>query len=267
MAFLEVSFKSDVLDLESHMHVLLPEKRVDLPQIKLSGADGKCPVLFLLHGLSDGCSAWMRYTAIERYIRQYEMAVVMPEVHRSFYSDMRHGGKYWTFIAQELMQKCYEFFPQISQKREDHYAAGLSMGGYGAMKLALRAPDAFCFAGALSGALDIPGEMETQRVDDPTMMDVFGTAEDARDSDDDLFGLATRLKASGKPLPKLFMWCGTEDFLYEFNTRMRDHLQRLGYDLNYTESPGCHLWNYWDREIQNVLVEIMAMRGVQYEKC
>ena len=267
MAFLEMSFKSDVLDLESHMHVLLPEKRADLPQIRLSGEDGKCPVLFLLHGLSDGCSAWTRYTAIERYVRQYEIAVVMPEVHRSFYSDMRHGGKYWTFISQELMEKCYEFFPQISRRREDHYAAGLSMGGYGAMKLALRAPEAFCFAGSLSGAVDIPAEFETLRENDPLMSDIFGTPDLARDSDDDLFALAQRLKDSGQPLPKLFMWCGTEDFLYAFNTRFRDHLRKLGYDLNYSESTGCHLWNYWDREIQNVLTDIMAMRGVKYEKC
>lgn len=266
MAYLEVSFKSDVLDVETNMRVLLPEKRADFPQIRLAGPDGKCPVLFLLHGLSDGCSAWTRYTAIERYVRQYELAVVMPEVQRSFYTDMRRGGAYWTFLSRELLQKCFEFFPQISTKRADHYAAGLSMGGYGAMKLALRAPETFCYAASLSGALDVRAPF--QRTHDASFMaDIFGPPEQVAGSDDDLFALAVRLKESGAPLPKLFIWCGTEDFLYRDNVAMRDHLLHLGYDLTYTETPGCHLWNYWDREIQNVLAEILALRGVHYKKC
>ena len=61
---------------------------------------------------------------------------------------------------------------------------------------------------------------------------------------------ATAKKASGKKLPEIYMWCGTSDFLYDQNVRMREHLKKLGYNLTYTECPGDHQWKYWDEHIQ-----------------
>ena len=82
---------------------------------------------------------------------------------------------------------------------------------------------------------------------------IFGDLNKVAGSENDLFYLAEQLKASGKPLPKMYQWCGTEDFLYEENVKMRDHLRNLGYDLTYEESPGDHQWKYWDEKIQTVL--------------
>ena len=83
--------------------------------------------------------------------------------------------------------------------------------------------------------------------------DVFGAPDQVRGSDNDLLAVAERLAQSGGPKPKVYIWCGTEDFLYPHNTSMRDQLNRLGYDLTYEESPGDHQWKYWDEKIQTVL--------------
>ena len=264
MAFASLDFYSEVLQQESHLRVLIPERRDGLGYRPLTNEEGKHPVLVLLHGLGDGASAWTRYTAVERYARRYGLAVVMPEVGRSFYSDLKHGEAYWTYVSRELLQKCYEFFPQISQKREDHYAAGLSMGGYGALKLALQAPGDFCFAGALSAAPDIVARAETQFRDDPLFRSNLGSPEELRGSVSDLFDAAEKLAESGKKLPQIMMWCGTEDFLYQDNARFYEHLQKLGYPVEFRESTGDHQWKYWDQEIQTVLDRICADRGVSY---
>ena len=153
MAFLECRFFSEALDVSVTVNVLLPQKTFS--QIGLKGvadSDG-APVLYLLHGLSDDESIWLRRTSIERYATQYGLAVIMPDGGRSYYADMFHGGKYWTYLSEELPRVMQSFF-RFSTKREDTFAAGLSMGGYGAMKLALHCPEKFAAAASLSGALD-----------------------------------------------------------------------------------------------------------------
>lgn len=141
MALIECRFFSEVLGLSTSMTVILPQQTAT--QIGMEGRvrAERHPVLYLLHGLSDDDSIWLRRTSIERYVAQMGIAVVMPQVHRSFYTDMEYGGKYWTFISEELPALARSFFP-LSHEREDNFVAGLSMGGYGAFKLALRRPDA-----------------------------------------------------------------------------------------------------------------------------
>ncbi len=119
-----------------------------------AGTDAPPPVLYLLHGLSDDDTIWLRRTSIERYVAEFGLAVVMPQVHRSFYLDGEYTGAYWTFVAEELPALVAGFF-RVSQAREDTFVAGLSMGGYGAMLHALRQPGRFAAAASLSGALDV----------------------------------------------------------------------------------------------------------------
>jgi Predicted esterase len=138
----------------------------------------------------------------------------------------------------------------MSAAREDNFIAGLSMGGYGAFKFALNLPDTFCAAASLSGGLDVLNVVnDIGKDDNPFWYNIFGSNTD----ENDLFIAAEKLKKSGKPLPKLYMWCGTSDFLYQQNLKMRDHLKSLEFDLLYEESAGDHQWKYWDREIQTVL--------------
>ena len=120
MAFLSTDIYSSVLNMDTHINVILPHDK--------TATDEPAKVLYLLHGLSDDCSKWTRFTAIERKISGKNLAVVMPEVQRSFYTDMRYGLNYFSFVAYELPKLCQKMF-NVSNKREDNFIAGLSMGG------------------------------------------------------------------------------------------------------------------------------------------
>src|SRR3954447_26393293 len=156
MALVRCDFFSDVLGLSTSMTVVLPQ--ATSAQIGMTGAatGGDAPVLYLLHGLSDDDTIWLRRTSIERYAAPLGLAVVMPQVGRSFYTDEAHGNRYWTFLSEELPAVVRSFF-HVSDRREDTFVAGLSMGGYGAVKWALRQPDRFAAAATLSGVTDVVG--------------------------------------------------------------------------------------------------------------
>jgi len=250
MAFLQCDFFSEVLGLSCSMNVILPQQTNN--QIGMeSRADGKKhPTLYLLHGLSDDHTTWMRRTSIERYAAPLGLAVVMPAVHRSFYTDMARGYRYWTFISEELPAICRSFFP-LSDKREDNFVAGLSMGGYGAFKLALACPDKFAAGASLSGAVGTGVLNDTK--DTPEFENIFGDLDQIKGSRNDLFHLAEQVSKSDGPKPKLFQCVGTEDFLYQENVEFKEYLERLGLDLTYEEGPGTHEWGYWNKMIQKVL--------------
>ena len=113
MAFIQCSFHSDVLGKACSMNVLLPQKVTTQIGMTSSGSRKDLPVLYLLHGLSDDHSIWMRRTSIERYAASYPLAVVMPDGGRSFYTDMKYGSKYWTFLSEELPEIVCSLFPVI----------------------------------------------------------------------------------------------------------------------------------------------------------
>lgn len=257
MALLHVNFFSDVLGMSVNMDVILPQQTIS--QIGMAGRrrTGKYPTLYLLHGMSDDHTIWQRRTSIERYVSDLGIAVVMPTTHLGFYTDTAYGMRYFTFISEELPAICRDFFPNMSDKREDTLAAGLSMGGYGAWKLALAASDTFGAGASLSGALDMARHDRIQQeltTDRRCFWDgIFGDTGHMAGTKNDLLYLAETLKASGKPLPRLYAWCGTEDFLYENNKDAWAAVRALGYDLSSHESAGDHQWRYWDEHIVNVL--------------
>lgn len=251
MILTELHFFSETLGLNTAMTVLLPQTPL--------GQTGR-PIyrsLYLLHGHSDDHTAWQRWTSIERYVENLNMAVIMPDAGVSFYTDMVHGGRYWTFIAEELPALARRIFP-LSPARADNFVAGLSMGGYGAFKLALAYPDRFAAAASLSGALEIRYIVAEDKDDNHEdwlagMRDVFGAdLSKVADSEHDLRTLACAT-ARRAVKPRLYQCCGTEDFLYGNNLSFRDFLTGLPFDLTYDECPGAHTWAYWDMMIQKVL--------------
>jgi len=232
------------------MKVIIPQK-TGVAQIGIDAAKkqkDKYPVLYLLHGMSDDYSTWTRRTSLERYVSKLPLVVVMPSGGRSHYTDMASGPLYWTFISEELPRIVKSFFP-VSDRREDTFAAGNSMGGYGALKLALRKPDKFSAAGGFSGALclDWMKSSDTRAVEAEK---IFGKKPKPCD---DLMKISSELARSSKPKPKLYQGCGTEDFLYKYNIKFKNHVEKLGYKLTYAERPGLHEWGFWDQEIQNFL--------------
>src|SRR5215211_1791294 len=253
MILTEIKFFSDVLGFHNTMHVLLPKRT--LVEMKSKRAS-KVRTLYLLHGHADDHTAWQRWTCIERYAEGLNLAVVMPAVHLSFYNDMAHGGKYWQFISEEVPAIVRDLF-SLSAARRNNFVAGLSMGGYGAFKLALTHPERYAAAASLSGALDLravvdPNSPRNDKAWLEEMRTVFGDLSKVPGSKHDLFMLAR--KAAKAPVkPRLYQCCGTEDELYPDNVRFRDVVSKLPFDLTYEESPGEHNWAYWDKMIQNVL--------------
>lgn len=251
MALLHVNGYSDILGMDIEMDVILPQDARGQIGVS-SAASERCQTLLLLHGMSDDQTIWQRLTSIERYASDRNLAVVMPTTHLGWYTDMHMGYRYFSFVSGELVDICRGLFPQMSHRREHTFVAGLSMGGYGAIKCGLLRSDVFSHAASLSGALDVAEIARQQAAGSESLwQDVFGPPDGIADSDDDLFAAASRL--AGDERPRLFQWCGTGDFLYLQNVRMRDHLNRLGYDLRYSEGPGDHQWKYWDEQIQSVL--------------
>jgi putative tributyrin esterase len=257
MAFIDCHFFSDALGVSASMYVILPQAARNQIGMEAVVRDKKHPTLYLLHGLSDDHTIWLRRTSIERYAAAKGIAVVMPAVNRSFYADMPKGPRYWEFISEELPALARSFFP-LSDRREDNFVAGLSMGGYGALKMGLSHPDRFAAAASLSGALDI--DWAVHNVPGNEFQWLLGDSESIAGTGLDLFYLAGQLAASGKEQPKLYQCCGTEDFLYQDNIRFRDHCRGLGLTFTYEEEPGTHDWGYWDTKIQRVL-EWLPLEG------
>ena len=253
MALIECHFFSQVLGLMSTMSVILPDLGPlgggVTPQIR----QVQCPTLYLLHGLSDDHTAWQRHTAIERYVQGLNLAVVMPGVDRSYYTDMVTGKRYWTYISEEVPAIARHFF-SLSADRNENYVAGLSMGGYGAFKLALTYPERYGAAASLSGALDVVRLAQAEKSSGQYELEhIFGEASALAGSSNDLFSLAAQMVGQGRPRPHLYQWCGTEDFLYADNVRFRQHAESLGLAVTCEEGPGGHEWSCWDVQIQRVL--------------
>ncbi len=266
MALIHCNFYSEVLGLNTSMTVLLPDLSPWVPERRTKWVPparrGPWPTLYLLHGLSDDDTSWTRRTSLERYVEPLELAVVMPQVHRSFYADMAFGNRYWTFISEELPAVARSYFP-LSAARADNFVAGLSMGGYGAFRLALSHPGRFAAAASLSGALHVArlaAHPDATRLPAEEIKVIFGASRRVAGSPQDLFYLAERVAASRGPKPKLYQWCGTEDFLYADNAAFRDHALALDLPLTYNEGPGGHEWLEWDREIQGVLAWLPQSR-------
>ncbi|MEH0844258.1 alpha/beta hydrolase family protein [Micromonospora sp. CPCC 205711] len=257
MALMRCDFFSEALGLNTSMTVLLPQRTTS--QIGLAGGagEGDPPVLYLLHGLTDDDTIWLRRTAIERYAAPLGLAVVMPQAGRSFYTDEAHGNRYWTFLSEELPQLCHSFF-RLSTRREDTFVAGLSMGGYGAVKWALRDPGRFAAAASLSGALDVAHRRNhpTNPIDPAVWHTVWGEREVAG-TDDDTVAL---VRHAGADTPPLYVACGTEDFLYDDNLRFVEAARGQGVGVTVDFSPGAHDWAYWDAKIQDVLAWLPLRR-------
>jgi len=252
MALIDLNFYSEALGMQSQVLVVLPQKST-AGQIGITSKadDTAYKTLYLLHGLSDDQTIWLRRTSIERYASEYGICVVMPCGGRSFYCDIKNGMAYYTYIAKELPQRIREFF-RVSHKREDTFIAGLSMGGYGALKLALKEPDTFCAAAGLSPCCDL----KAARFED-LLISIFGKPE--LPPEEDIIHLAEKQK--NNPLrPRLYAAIGTEDFLYNSFQPVRKALENSTYDFTYLEKPAAHTWDFWDSQIQHALAWMFEKR-------
>ncbi|MEM8738919.1 MAG: alpha/beta hydrolase family protein [Planctomycetota bacterium] len=261
MALIHCDFFSDALGMGTSMTVILPQPvgdaaiGIDVGEVPdpRDRPGGGYPTLWLLHGLSDDHTTWARRTAVERHVSGRDLAVVMPRVDRSYYADMASGPAYWEFVSEELPAVCRRMF-RLSDRREDNVVAGLSMGGYGALKLALNHPERYAAAASMSGALDPAGLLGFMPERAAEWRAIFGDPPDVTGTGSDLFGRAEALAEGSHAGLPLFVCCGRDDFLYEHSTRFRDHAVGLGLGVTYEEHDDEeHTWGYWDRMLPRTL--------------
>ena len=249
MAFMQVQSFSEALRVQTTVNVIFPEP-VQGIGVEAAGKAEPPKVLYLLHGYSDDHSIWMRRTSVERYAAAHNLAVVMPAVNHSFYCNEVYGEKYWDYVAQELPTVMHRFF-RLSDKPEDTFVAGLSMGGYGAMKLALTFPERFGAAASFSGAVDIAERSTVRASVEQTR--VFGDVTTIPGSDNDLLHLLEK-NADAPKKPRLYISCGTADFLYHQHQKFVPAAKKAGWDVtSYEEPDATHEWGFWDREIRKFI--------------
>ena len=277
MAVIKFNFLSQVLGLQQNVTIIIPTfSFADL----MSGRDEvyvpgmKFQTLYLLHGGAGDDSDWVNFTSVVRYADANKLAVVMPAGNNSFYTDMAHGGAYFTYVSEEIPKVCRTIFP-LSDRREDNSLAGLSIGAYGAMSLAIKRPDMFSAAVCLSGAAfsveDVIARAKQEasaeegqprrRIPMPRMNDIFGDLSKLPGSENDIYHIAKKNVEEGKGLPKFFFACGDKDFALEGVRKAKNYLSDLGYDVFYEEVPGYgHEWDFWDLYIRKAIYEWLPIR-------
>jgi S-formylglutathione hydrolase FrmB len=235
MARLVCDFRSESLERNTSMTVILPE------QADLS----KVPVVYLLHGVGDDGTGWVRYTSVERYARMKGIALVVPDGQRSFYTDMAYGPPYFRFVHDELRETCMRFFG-FSPKRELTYVMGLSMGGYGALKCALSTPDRYAGCAAFSAVTDIVRTVaEGKDTSSKEFHAIFG---ERVPENDDLYHLLAQ--SDWNALPSFFLACGEQDSHYSQSVAMVEKLREKGAKAIFEHWNGIHGWDFWDEAVR-----------------
>ncbi|MGA9497028.1 MAG: alpha/beta hydrolase family protein, partial [Terriglobales bacterium] len=238
-------FHSAAVDREMKYRILLP------CGYKTGGK--RFPVLYLLHGLYGDYLNWDTRTNLEYYAQRYELIVVMPDADDSWYTNSATDpkDKFEDYIANDMVAEIDGKFRTV-RSRHARAIAGLSMGGYGALKIALRYPNNFVFAGSLSGALNAPRDLGDRQ---PTFRDgilrVFGPAGSTVRVSNDVFSLLE--SSSAKGLPYFYLACGSADDFLPVNREFTAQLASRGAVYEYHETPGGHEWDYWDRAVQDLL--------------
>jgi putative tributyrin esterase len=252
-----VRFQSKLVNSTLPYNVILPP---DYDTAKTT----RYPVLYLLHGLSGHYSDWVQRTNVADYAAEYRMIVITPEGNDSWYTDSATvtTEKYESYILKELIPDVQQRYRTI-EARYGRSIAGLSMGGYGAIKFGLKSPLTFVFAGSMSGAFSVT--RLTEQDGNPrweSSLTVFGPpGADARKAND-LFELVEKLSAAHvSSLPYFYFDCGTEDSLRNFsaNRKLSDLMFEKKIQHEYRQLPGDHSWGYWDRQVQEIL-KIAAVR-------
>jgi S-formylglutathione hydrolase FrmB len=248
------SFASESLGRTMKYRVILPED--------YGVSERRYVTLYLLHGLFGTYSDWESRTDVFSYSRPYALIIVMPEGENSWYTDSagEPAQKFERYIAKDLIAHIDDTYRTI-RSRHARAVAGLSMGGYGALKFALKYPGQFAFAGSISGALAAGHETAIDTSFGPKiaqqMTAIYGPEGSETRAQNDVYRLLD--KADAAALPFLYLDCGTADGFLDGNRQFAQLLQNKHVAYEYRELPGSHAWDYWDRQIR-ALLDVLAAR-------
>lgn len=250
----KVPFESKLMGAALPYNVMLPTD-----YDAKSATATRYPVLYLLHGLGGGANDWVSNRAhLANYAASYRMIVVVPEGKDGWYTDgaTNANEKFESYFVEELMADVQRRFRTV-EARDGRAVAGLSMGGYGALKFGLKYPDRFAFAASMSGALGAPSWLPEQPLPSfvkPSIARVFGAADSPARAANDIYKMVRELPpARVASLPYFYLDCGTEDGLLGSNRDFAALLVEHKIPHEYRQLPGSHAWAYWDRQVQEVL--------------
>lgn len=259
MAIITIDFMSASLMRNVTVNAIIPFDKLEFPG---SPKRDKKPfkTLILLHGIFGNHNDWICNTRIRLWAEEKNLAVIMPAGENHFYLDCKATGERFSeFIGKELPTKMRELF-HLSDKREDTFIAGLSMGGYGAIVNGLKYYDTFGYIAGLSSGLILDSFKNTSQESfvstvfgDSYIETIFGKPEEIAGTDKDYKALILKLKEENAPIPKIYLCCGTEDHLLDANRDFVNFLKENGVDYTYEEGPGKHDWDFWDRYIKKVI--------------
>ena len=247
-----VQFKSELIGKVLPYETLLPRDYFK--------SNKRYPVLYLLHGLFGHHDDWITRTNLAEYAAGYDLIIVTPEGNDSWYIDSATvpADKYESYILRELIPDVDARYRTIKDRRA-RGVAGLSMGGYGALKFGLKHSDYFAFAGSLSGALDPAKRTEDQPgfawdILRSSITVAFGPPSSAARQVNDLHQIARNLTATDiASLPYLYFDCGLEDGFLATNRELAEILLAKKIPHQYRQLPGGHSWEYWDRQVREIL--------------
>ena len=249
MALFHCTFKSKILEQAAQFNMIIPEEcREDIPTV------------YLLHGLSGNQDDWIRYTSIERYANDHNMAVAMPSADMSYFTDMKYGHKFFTYVSEEFIDYTRHTF-RLSRKREKTFIGGMSMGGYVALKIALSKPETFKAVASISGVTDIYYRFSIGGNEEAAKAN-WGEnyLDQLKDTDNDLYVLANRVVESRVDKPWIFQSIGTEDYLYETNLRFKKFMDETDFVYEFHEGPGAHSWevgDYWAKHAMDFFAKAL----------
>ncbi|WP_125569160.1 alpha/beta hydrolase [Companilactobacillus insicii] len=236
MTLLNTSFRTNFLHTYFKTTVVIPDT-----------GKSNYKAIWLLHGYTADDTTWMRNVNIEKLADKNDIAVIMPEGRNAFYTDSDFIP-YYSFFVKELIPKIQQLLP-ISDKAEDNYIGGVSMGGYGALKIGFSNPDKFSKIAAMSPVANIEHFRNNPKSPMPikTFDSIFESPEKIKDNQ--LINIFNQTH----PKQKVLQLCGDKDFMHEDNVELKNFLTDNLND-NYTWMPvsGDHSWNTWSENVDQV---------------
>ncbi len=259
MALIHCNFFSEALGMNTDINVIIPTPHPVETPLNPGGyfhKGAKYQTLYLLHGTYGDYTDWQRLTSIERYAQFAKLMVVMPSGANAMYQDMAIGPKYFTYITEELPLYVRTLFPS-SEKREDTFIGGLSMGSMGAYNAGIRRPDVYGKVVGLSGGMNflaINNPAGGEELAGPwPFKAILPPPFDGRGTGMDDEPILREKVKQGTEMPDFYLAVGTEDFIYELSQKTRAIMEELGLNFTYEEGPGIHDWTFWDTYIQRVI--------------